>query len=758
MPIDFNNKTQQFHIHNEFISYIMYVLPNGELGHLYFGQRLPEGRDYTYQKTNMNHVLKAYTADDDSYLCLEDTLQELPVYGRGDYRGESLRIKYEDGSYINKFTYKEHYVYDGIKQHTLVSMPHVHDEKKCGMTTLEVILLDSYRQVEVSLFYILSAKTAAISRHMEIRNLSSARVVIEQCASLNLDLNEASYDLLQLDGAWSRERHPSIRTLDTGVTSFSSIRGSSSANHNPFFALLSEHVTEDLGDCIGIALIYSGNFNARIEINQYKQTRAQIGINENGFHWNLESGECFETPQAVVSFSQNGLNGLSQNMHRFIDYHILPTPKRDEPYVLINNWEATYFDFDEKKIVEIATEASQLGMDLFVLDDGWFVGRDSDRSALGDWFVNKDKLPEGLAGLSRKIKALGIDFGLWIEPEMTNIESILYKEHPDWVIHHPAYPMSVGRHQYVLDYSRVEVVDTIYERISACLVEGKVDYVKWDMNRLISEPYSSHLSPDQQGELFHRHILGVYDLYNRLVSAFPHILFESCASGGGRFDLGLLYFAPQTWTSDDTDPVERLYIQNGTSYLYPLATMGSHVAADINHQTLRKTSLSYRSDVALFGTYGYEMDVTLLSDDEKNIIKKQIIFFKKHWDLIHKGSFYRLESPVIPSKKNVNDLLSWMVVSEDKKQAMVGVYQILTKPSPNVQRIYLRGLDPKGEYIETATNSFYSGAELMTFGYVLDDFYTGIASDLHDKLGKSQQIFGHGDFTSKIIVLSMKEE
>ena len=476
--------------------------------------------------------------------------------------------------------------------------------------------------------------------------------------------------------------------------------------------------TESQGEVYGFSLVYSGNFLAQTEVSTFDMTRVLMGIHPEGFHWKLETGESFQTPEVVMVYSDRGLNKMSQVYHRLYRKNLMRGQWKEQPRpILLNNWEATYFDFTEEKILSIAKKAKEAGVELFVLDDGWFGARNDDYRGLGDWYVNLEKLPDGIAGLSRKVEEMGLKFGLWVELEMVNKDSDLYRAHPDWIVGVPERFESHGRHQHVLDFSRKEVVDYIYEMISKILRESRISYIKWDMNRYMSEPYSRGLAAKDQGKMMHRYILGVYDLYTRLTEEFPEILFESCASGGARFDPAMLFFAPQTWTSDDTDASERAKIQYGTSYVYPLVSMGSHVSAVPNHQLLRITPLSTRANMAYFGTFGYELDLNLLSEEEMAQVKEQVAFMKKYRRLIQvEGDFYRLLSPF---KGNET---AWIVVSPDKNQAVAAFYQKLNKINASWLRFRLEGLDKDTLYEVKCNDTVYRayGDELMYAGIPVD--------------------------------------
>ena len=557
-----------------------------------------------------------------------------------------------------------------------------------------------------------------------------------------VDLPDCDYEWLQFSGSWARERHLKVRKLEQGITSVESTRGASSHEHNPFVILKRPSTDENKGEAIGFSLVYSGNFLAQAEVDTHDVTRVLIGINPFCFDWKLAAGGSFQTPEAVIVYTADGLNDLSQTYHKLYQKRLARGYWRDRPRpILINNWEATYFDFNEDKLVKIAQKAKECGVELFVLDDGWFGKRTSDTAGLGDWVPNTDLLPNGITGLSHRIEELGMKFGLWIEPEMTNMNSDLYRAHPDWILHVPGRHPSECRHQYVLNYSRPEVVDYIYNMLAKILTEGKVSYIKWDMNRYITECYSVALPADQQGEVFHRYILGVYSLYERLTTNFPHILFESCASGGARFDPGLLYYAPQGWTSDDSDAVERLKIQYGTSYCYPVSSMGSHVSVIPNHQVYRNTPLHTRANVAYFGTFGYELDLNKLTAEEQEEVKEQIKFMKQYREVIQFGTFYRLNSPFD------GNVTSWMVVSEDKKTAIVSWYRVLNGINLPYSRVQLQGLNSDYCYETVGTQECHFGDELMNIGLIINDPSAGQVQD-----GGPTSC----DFDSKIYVLKAK--
>lgn len=741
MSIVFHEQTKTFHLFNDRISYIMNVLPTGHLMQLYCGKKVHDRNDFSYLIETSARPTTTYLSEEwHNKYTFTHLKQEYPVYGTTDFRHPAIEIKQNNGSNISNFCYKSHSISSGKPK--LAGLPATYTENDNEAQTLTIVLEDELTHVQVELLYTLFAQGGIISRSAKITNNGAETVHLTTAMSLCLDLPDCDYEWLQFSGSWARERHLKVRKLEQGITSVESTRGASSHEHNPFVILKRPSTDENKGEAIGFSLVYSGNFLAQAEVDTHDVTRVLIGINPFCFDWKLAAGGSFQTPEAVIVYTADGLNDLSQTYHKLYQKRLARGYWRDRPRpILINNWEATYFDFNEDKLVKIAQKAKECGVELFVLDDGWFGKRTSDTAGLGDWVPNTDLLPNGITGLSHRIEELGMKFGLWIEPEMTNMNSDLYRAHPDWILHVPGRHPSECRHQYVLNYSRPEVVDYIYNMLAKILTEGKVSYIKWDMNRYITECYSVALPADQQGEVFHRYILGVYSLYERLTTNFPHILFESCASGGARFDPGLLYYAPQGWTSDDSDAVERLKIQYGTSYCYPVSSMGSHVSVIPNHQVYRNTPLHTRANVAYFGTFGYELDLNKLTAEEQEEVKEQIKFMKQYREVIQFGTFYRLNSPF-----NGN-VTSWMVVSEDKKTAIVGWYRVLNGINLPYSRVQLQGLNSDYCYETVGTQECHFGDELMNIGLIINDPSAGQVQD-----GGPTSC----DFDSKIYVLKAK--
>lgn len=744
MAIQFHEKAREFHLYNKEVSYIMKIMENGQIENLYYGKRIKDREDFSYLHEEISRPLTSVNVPEPGVLSMEYTKQEYPSYGTGDYRSPAFTVLQEDGSRISAFAYVGHNIFNGKKE--LKPLPATYTESDEEAQTLEIILYDDLIDTELVLSYTIYEAYPVITRNARFTQKGTEKIVLERALSMSVEFGDMDFEMVHLAGAWARERYVKTRKLEMGIQSIQNLHGTgSSAEHNPFLALKRLHTTESQGEVYGFSLVYSGNFLAQTEVTTFDLTRVTMGIHPEGFSWELNQGETFQTPEVVMVYSDQGLNKMSQVYHRLYRTRLMRGYWRDKARpILLNNWEATYFDFNEEKILNIAKKAKEVGVELFVLDDGWFGARNDDYRGLGDWYVNLEKLPDGISGLSRKIEALGLKFGLWVELEMVNKDSDLYRAHPDWIIGAPGRFESHGRHQHVLDFSRKEVVDYIYEMISKVLRESSISYIKWDMNRYMSEPYSRGASAAHQGMVMHKYILGVYDLYTRLTTEFPEILFESCASGGARFDPAMLYFAPQTWTSDDTDASERVKIQYGTSMVYPVVSMGSHVSAVPNHQLLRTTPLETRGNVAYFGTFGYELDLNLLSDEEIEIVKKQITFMKQYRDLIQvEGDFYRLLSPFAG-----NDA-AWMVVSRDQTEAIAGFYQRLNKINASWLRLRLQGLNEDSLY-EVSRNVLGETKSYQAYGSEL--MYAGIPIDREELNEKG------GDFASLLYVLKKIEE
>lgn len=735
--IIFHEGTKTFHLFNEQISYLMRIMKNGHLEQLYYGKRIRDREGFPWLSERVMRPMASSLYEEDRVFSLEHIRQEYPVYGTTDYRHPALQIQMENGSRISDFQYTAHTIHSGKPK--LEGLPATYTESDEEATTLCVELADPIADIKLKLFYTIFSEEAVIARSSWIENTGQTSVHLLTAMSLSLDLPDKDYIWMQLSGAWARERHVKERRLEQGITAVESLRGNSSHEHNPFVVLKRPETGESSGEAIGFSLIYSGNFRIQAEVDTHDVTRITAGISPSEFDWKLEAGEHFQTPEAVMVYSDAGLNGMSQIYHRLYGRRLARGYWRDQARpILINNWEATYFDFTEDQLVEIAAKARECGVELFVLDDGWFGNRNGERSGLGDWYANPEKLPDGIKHLSELIEKLGMKFGLWFEPEMASQDSDLYRLHPDWIIQTPQRRASHGRYQYVLDFSRKEVVEYIYTAMHKLLSEARISYVKWDMNRSITECYSAALPADRQGEVFHRYILGVYDLYERLTSEFPQVLFESCASGGGRFDAGMLYYAPQCWTSDCSDAVERLKIQYGTSLCYPVSSMGAHVSAVPNHQVFRRTPLHTRGNVSFWGTSGYELNLNSLSKEEIEAIKEQIAFMKQYRQTLQFGTFYHLKSPFEGNET------AWMSVSEDRKTAIVGWFRVLNGVNLPYGRVRLKGLNPELLYRNKLGETEHYGDELMNLGLITSDAMSGQPS------GEEEASV---DFDSRIYVL-----
>jgi alpha-galactosidase len=708
MSIQVNASNRLFHLQTKHTSYVFHVIEDGSLGQLYYGPKIPFKDDYANLNTREEHDCTNTRTDEDVEFQAELLKQEYAGLGKGDYRYPAFQITYPNGSRTSEFQYRDYELKDGKAR--LTGLPSTFADDSNDSQTLTVKLADG--DLELQLHYTVFADEDVIVRSTTFVNHGKT-VFLNRALSAQLDLPDANYDFIQFAGSWSRERHLHRSHLRPGTQSISSLRTASSHQENPFFMLARPHTDNNQGAVFGFNFVYSGNFLDSVEVDQFDTTRVLIGINPDEFGWKLNSGDSFQTPEVIFSYTDNGFNALSQQLGAFYAQHLInPHFAHQERPILINNWEATFMDFTEDKLMPIVKRAKELGIEMFVLDDGWFGHRDDDRSSLGDWFVDEKKFNHGIAGFAKRVHDLDMKFGLWFEPEMISIDSKLYQTHPEWMIKTPGRGQTPGRHQFVLDMSRKEVVDYLFGLMSHIIQDAKLDYIKWDMNRNITEMYGADLPADQQLEFSHRYILGVYDLYDRLTKAFPDVLFESCASGGGRFDLGMMYYAPQAWCSDDTDAIERIKIQDGTSYGYTPSMWGAHVSAVPNDQVGRLTSIDTRAKVAYFGAFGYELDVTELSDEEQATIKQQVAFYKQYRKLFQFGTFYRLETP-----DTSDNVYAWETVSPDKQTAIGMRYQILNGANPAYIRYYFKGLDPERHYTVNDGSEVFSGAELMNAGY-----------------------------------------
>lgn len=741
-----NEQNRQFHLTNGRISYIIKADEQGTLLSLYFGKAVPDREDFGYLIELAHRPTSTCRIDGDLHYSLEHLRQEYPEYGTGDYRTPAIAVRQPNGSDMVDLTYDGYHVSQGKPK--LEGLPATYVDNEDDAATLSIDLVDRLIGLSVTLNYTVFADKPTVARSVVIGNNGADALSVERAMSLSLDLPDSDYDMTEFTGAWSRERHPHTQHLHYGTQQIESLRNASGHFANPVAAFARPGASEEHGEVIGLAFEYSGNFDLHAEVDTYDVTRLQLGINERGFAWHLEPGETFQTPEALIAYSDEGYDGMSRAFHRLVlDNIVRGAWKRRERPILINNWEATYFDFDEDKLVDIARTAKQAGVELFVLDDGWFGARNNDTAGLGDWTPNPARLPQGLAGLSKRINDLGLKFGLWFEPEMVNKDSDLYRAHPDWAVHTPGRHMNHGRNEFLLNFANKDVVDNIYGQMSRLLDEANIAYIKWDMNRFVSEGYDVTRGAEHQGEAYHRYILGVYDLLERLLQRFPDLIIEGCASGGGRFDMGMLYYTPQIWCSDDTDAIERLKIQYGTSYFYPLSAMGAHVSVVPNHQANRITPIETRANVAMFGTFGYELDLNTLSEEEFGKVRSQIEFFKRYREIIHTGDFHRLVSP------DGNEQAAWMVVSRDRKTAIVGDYRILLTPNSRYMRLHLRGLDENTQYRVSCTGASsidgaaFTGAELMRIGMVSSDGSYG-------EMGDSEPLGKASDFSSRLFVLT----
>lgn len=706
--ITFPEDITMFQLDAKDTSYIFGVIDEGYLVHGYFGKKIC-GDDLTYLLRLIENPWVPKTNMRDKGTFMDATAFEYPCHGTGDYREPCLMVMDDEGMTATDLRYVSHKVYKG--KPALEGLPATFANEN-EAETLEITCIDKHTGLEAVLVYTVFNDLDVITRSVRLKNTGGAPLNVKRVLSMCVDLDNDGYDMITLNGSWARERCMERCRLHHGKQGIDSIKGESSHQNNPFMALVSHNADEDCGEAYGFNFVYSGNFFAQAEVTQHKYTRAVMGINHFDFNWLLEPGEEFVAPEVVMVYSDEGIGKMSRTFHDLYRQHLIRGEYRDKRRpILINNWEATYFDFDTDKLIGIAKEASKLGIEMLVMDDGWFGHRDSDNSSLGDWFVYEKKLKGGLKHLVDEVNKLGIKFGIWFEPEMISPDSELYRKHPEWAIQVRGREMTMSREQYVLDYSNKEVRDCVYGMMKNILDNTNIEYIKWDMNRQLTEVGSTSLPKNRQRELWHRYVLGVYDLMNRLTTDYPHILLENCSGGGARFDPGMLYYSPQIWCSDDTDAIERLKIQHGTTICYPASAMGAHVSDCPNHTVGRSTPFSTRGNVAMVGTFGYELDVTRIPQEDRDAIPAQIAEFNKYNPIIRTGDQYRIGNVF---EDNMWD--AWIFVAKDKSEAVFTFVQVLGRPNYRSRRIKLKGLDPKSAYKNMETGEVLNGCALMNSG------------------------------------------
>lgn len=695
-----------FILDTEHTTYCFRIMEIGHLEHLYYGRKIrlfgEEDALALYEKQAFAPGNTTVYDEEHKEITLEDIRLEMSSYGKGDIREPFIEVVHWDGSYTSDFLYEKEKITE--KKEALQGLPSSYDEEGKAQQ-LTITLKDKQYGLTLELIYSVFEKCDVITRSARFINTGKEKVQLLRLMSTQLDLDERQYHMTTFHGAWAREMHKNQVPIQAGKYVNSSYAGASSSRANPFVILSTEETTQDSGECYGMNLIYSGNHYEAAEVNSFGKLRFISGINPQSFCYQMEPSEVFESPEAVMTYSHQGFNGMSRNMHKFVREHIVrgQWKKKVRP-VLLNSWEAAYFDINEKKLFQLAKAGKEVGIELFVMDDGWFGERRDDTSSLGDWYVNEKKLPGGMKRLCDKIKELGMLFGIWVEPEMVNVKSRLYEEHPEWVLQIPNAKHSEGRNQRILDFTQKAVQDYVIEKMSEVFSSADISYVKWDMNRIFSDYYSPMLPAENQGEVAHRYMLGLYRCMKELTERFPHILFEGCAAGGNRFDLGILCYFPQIWASDDTDALCRSEIQNGYSYGYPMSVISAHVSGCPNHQTLRNTSLETRFHVAAFGILGYECNLCDMNKEELEKIKEQICLYKKWRETLQFGEFYRGKSYGMGEAKSSSlwqsedNCMEWTCVSSDKTKAVGFLMQKLAVPNAR-QHIYVaKGLKEDKKY------------------------------------------------------------
>ena len=712
MGIIYCEKDRTFTLQTKNTTYQMQVDRYGFLLHLYYGKKTDGCMDYLLTYYDRGFSGNPYDAGEDRTYSMDTLPQEFPCYGNGDFRSTAFAVENADGSMSCDLRYKSHKIFDG--KYNLEGLPAVYASEEEAQT-LEILMEDPVTGVKVVLLYGVLPAQDIITRSVCVKNESSGKIYLNKIESASLDFLYGDYELLTFYGRHAMERNVQRVPVVHGTQKIGSVRGTSSHQYNPMMILAEKETTEDKGNCYAMSFVYSGCFQGEVLKDQLNQTRMMLGLQEEAFRYPLETGEMFQAPEVILSYSSEGMNRLSQNLHHCIRQHICRGKYKEEIRpILINSWEAAYFDFTGDTIYELAKAAKEVNIDMLVMDDGWFGKRDDDNSGLGDWFVNEKKLGGTLGNLIKRINDLGVKFGIWIEPEMVSEDSDLYRKHPDWELTVPGRNPVRSRNQLVLDFSRKEVVDEIYDQICKVLDQGNIEYVKWDMNRSLMDVYSS-VTRDQ-GRVLHDYVLGLYDFLERLVQRYPNLLIEGCSGGGGRFDAGMMYYTPQIWCSDNTDAIDRLRIQYGTSFGYPVSVVGSHVSAVPNHQTGRKTPLHTRGVVAMSGTFGYELNLMKLSEEEKQEIREQIAEYKSYAPIIQNGLYYRLSDPT------TEEICAWEFVHTDEKEqskVLLNIVMQVIHGNMTVNYVKLQGLEETAVYREEKSGKRYTGAALMYGGMPL---------------------------------------
>lgn len=728
MAICYNENRKIFKLDTKNTSYLIGITEEGYVGHIYYGEKLHSTDAYYLLRTEEAPFTPSKNEREKSSF-LDFFPMEYPSGGIGDYRESCINIRNEAGCMGSEFFYDSHEIQRG--KETLEGLPASFGTEE-EVETLKIICKDPVLHLKIVLSYSAFEENDVITRSVKVVNEGVEKVKLEKVYSACLDMDNEKFELLTLHGSWARERHIQRRSIGYGKQLVSSAKGESSHQEHPFIALVTPQTNQQQGRVYGMHFVYSGNFIAQAELTQFDSVRMVMGIHSEEFCWNLRAGESFQAPEVVLVFSNEGLGKMTRSLHDFYRQHMIRSPyKNKKRPILINNWEATYFDFNTEKLLDIAREAKKDGIEMLVMDDGWFGKRNSDNCSLGDWIVNEEKIQGGLKYLVEEVKKIGLKFGIWFEPEMISPDSNLYRKHPEWAIHIEGRKATQSREQYVLDLSNPEVVEYAYESVAKILRSAPIDYVKWDMNRQLSDLGSSYLDKESQQELFHRYVLGVYQMQERLIKEFPDLLLENCSGGGARFDPGMLFYSPQIWCSDDTDAVERLGIQEGTALIYPLSVMGAHISDCPNHCVGRNTPFETRGHVALMGTFGYELDITKISEEERSQIANQTKMYHKYHDLVREGDYYRIASY---AENGYYDC--YMVVAKDASEALLTYVQVRGIPNSRSRKLRLQGLDPNANYqLEEGTTEgmqeIYSGEVLMKGGFLFKDFWGDAVSRLY---------------------------